>query len=272
MPLLLINDDKIFDMPKTEQKKELLKYAKKFSGKVQTIVPSNRDEWADTIKKYKARNESKTYPQTVILVGGIDYYYPDKEETDIGYYRLADLIISDRGGIVIGDKPSFDSITYYNTKSHQDAADYAKYLHNWSHNHNYIASHNFLGRGDMDVSCILFGFCLDFPKISMGGLNILGGLSTYDNFWKNCAWMKTRTNVIERRKIQEVAEEIYPDAARIAITETSHRLLDEMGIDHIYLEGRPGKAKTAKERREYSSRIFNAFVEYNESDFNEEDL
>ena len=84
--------------------------------------------------------------------------------------------------------------------------------------------------------------------------------------------MKTRTNVIERRKIQEVAEEIYPDAARIAITETSHRLLDEMGIDHIYLEGRPGKAKTAKERREYSSRISNAFVEYNESDFNEEDL
>ena len=78
MPLLLINDDKIFDMPKTEQKKELLKYAKKFSGKVQTIVPSNRDEWADTIKKYKARNESKTYPQTVILVGGSDYNYPDK--------------------------------------------------------------------------------------------------------------------------------------------------------------------------------------------------
>lgn len=273
MPLLLINDETIFDKTPKEQKKHLLEYAKAFKGKVQVVVPKDRDEWATTLKTYKPRNESKKYPYTVVLLGGVDYFYPDKEETDIGYYRLADLIISDKGGVVIGDKPSFDSVSYYKAKNPKDAADYATYLHKWAHKHNYLASRNFLGRGDSDVQCILFGFCLDFPKISMGGLNILGGLSTYNDFWKNCAWMKVRTNVNERRKIQEVAEEIYPDAARIAITENAHRVLDELGLDHVFLEGRPGKAKTAKDRREYGSRIFEAFGEYNERQFdNEEDL
>lgn len=268
MSLIILNEPSLYNKTKKEKEAALIKYAEHLTGRVKVYEPTSSEDWENVIKKYMPRavTKSGTHKQSehnIVLLGGIDRFYSE-DDLDPGYVRLADLFISNRGGVVVGEKPSFDSITYYDAKSHEDAAQWADYLHKWTHTHNYKASVNFLGRGDSSPRAILFGFSLDFPGISMGGLTILGGLHSYDNFWKNCAWMRVRSGPMSRAKVQQISEELYPDAARITITENAHKILTEMGIEHEHIPGRPGKVKTETARKEYANNIFEAFTNYND--------
>lgn len=269
MALIVVSDPKLYKESKEKKQEALIPYAESFTGTTRFLEPSSFQEWEYALKNYRPRQITKSgihrkSEHNLIILGGVDKFYPDPD-TDVGYKRLADLFISNRGGISVGKQPDYDSLTYFKSKDPYKASKHANYTHTWAYNHNMAARASFLGRGDAHPRAILFGYSLDFPKISMGGLVILGGLTDYDNFWKDCAWMRVRSGRWARENVKKTATELYPDAARIAITENAHNILTEMGIEHEYLVGRPGVAKTAAQRKQYSNDIYELFTTYNEN-------
>lgn len=268
MSLLVINDTNLYhDDPKL-QETFLKSIALNLPGTTNICVPRSIEEYADKVHHYRPRNvKYLNRAQNLVILGGIDEYL-DPNEADIGYYRLHDLYTSHKGGVIIGDKPSYNSVAYKPNISPFGDMEYLtsllQYNANFSLQYNMKSSMDYMGRGDSFPRVILYGFGLDYPRISMGGLTILGGLAEYDNFWHNVAWFRTRTRERQRKVMDRISNDLYPNAARIAITEKAHELLTEDGIDHVYIPGRPGKAKTFTERQKYGSLIFEEMLNYYE--------
>lgn len=270
MSLVVINNHELYLEKREVQQAYLSRVALNFQGTSNIVVPRNADEFADKVYRYMPYSNLKrklpaNRKNNLIILGGIDEYF-DKEETDIGYYRLHDLFVSHKGGIIVGDKPSYDSVAYKPglsvTKDIQYIVDITRYNTKFSENINMKSTVDYLGRGDSYPRAIIYGFALDYPKISMGGLTLLGGLTDYENFWHDVGWFRTRNRERQRKVMRRLAYNTFPGAARITITETADRIMTEEDIPHVHIPGRPGKAKTFTERQQYGSLIYEKMLEF----------
>jgi hypothetical protein len=267
MTLIVINDPKIRLESQKVQKAYLKSIGLHLEGKTNLVAPENIDDFAKKVQEY--RPTVKKRADNIVILGSLDDFF-DSDEVDIGYYRFHDLYINHKGGVIVGEKPTYNSGAYLPNVDPIKDIDYiisvAKYNENLSRAYNLKSSIDYTGRGNGFPRAIICGFGLDYPRISMGGLTILGGLPEYENFWYSVGWFRTRSNERDRKKLRKLTLETYPDAARIAITETADRIMTEEGIRHVYIEGRPGKANNFTARKKYGSLIYEKMLEYFEEE------
>lgn len=266
MVLIVVNDKELANASSSVKAEYLEKYTKYFNPHQCTFwTPTNYDEYLEAIKKPRPAIKGTQYHLHVVL--GFFEQYHSLDTVDIGYFRMHDLFISNRGGIVIGDRPKVSDIAYQpiNTKDIKKAVDSALYHNKLAFNTNWQVGFSYYIGPCGTPAAILYGFSLEFPKLSLGGLTCLGGLPEYKEFYKRVGWMRIRHSDSGHKHLKN-SFEVFPSCARIAVSKGAHQELNDHNVPHVYLPVQPGKIINMQGRKDFGNAVVEKYEEYDALD------
>jgi hypothetical protein len=209
-----------------EYKEDLgIRLANLVGKRTRVFESRNHEEYSETIKAYKPNGRDN-----LVL---INTHYDLGQSDSLGHWRALDITVAQKGGVVFGEQPSREAITYQQPIK-EDSLDHmvltATHYANRASTLKKEAP-GYVGRSDSDPHTLVFGYVPTWPRLALTAEAFLAGLP--DEWWMGVGYYSKRTGggkSVDEFYAKAVDKFYY--SSYITVTDLAHEVLTRLDVPH----------------------------------------